>query len=238
MPIPNSFFGGCLITIQSPHTSRFEDTFLFFSSLEFKNRNKSLIFRDKIIFISHLRLSNKTLIFGQSFNVKFQNSMLNFIPEWYEFMPEWYEFVPDGLNSCPMVRKKIAHTVQFHLNKEDPYGWLRPLTAQLVRYVFGGEIIFREDYSNFIIVGLSELQFTCRSGSSGFASPSSFSLSRRDSQSLWYLRLKMSSCWVTPSAPVWVLAFLTLPSRLGWSSSRSHWNLSNRRSYIWWCGVS
>ena len=86
---------------------------------------------------------------------------------------------------------------------------------------------------------LSLLNFTCISGSSGFSSPSCFSLSRIDSQSLWYFRLKISSSWVMPSAPpVGLLDFLTLPSKLGWSSSRSHWNLSSRRSYIWQCLVS
>ena len=84
---------------------------------EFKNWNKSVIFKDKIIFISHLRPSNKTWFSGISFNVKFQNSMLNFIPVCYEFIPEWHESKQIGMNSSHLVWIKIAHTDESQQNK-------------------------------------------------------------------------------------------------------------------------
>ena len=77
-------------------------------------------------------------------------------------------------------------------------------------------------------------QLTWISGSSGFSSPICWSLSRAASHNLWYLRLNKSSSCVTFSLPdtrpssSWRRG--TLPSRLGCSSSSSHWNFSKRRS--------
>ena len=80
----------------------------------------------------------------------------------------------------------------------------------------------------------TEWQLTCISGSSGLRSPICLSRSLVSSHSRWYLVLKRSRSAVTLSAPDTASSGLrlTLPSRLGWSSSSSHWNLSRRRSWI------
>ena len=77
-----------------------------------------------------------------------------------------------------------------------------------------------------------ECKLTCISGSSLLSSPICLSLSLMVSHSLWYFRLNTSSSPATVSAPgVESLDFFgKLPSRLGCSSSSSHWNFSSRRS--------